>query len=255
MTTAAKSIRKRRKHRKPNFRDFTLGEDPLLPRSFTTNPLTSAMHHSAANSVNTLFAESSTGEPVEYADYDSQDDSEDSDYNPRHPPQLSEVAAEAFADFTTASTLTPHTEEPLPAPVPSNFSQGGYVHLPPLDSPPPRSRSGSSRGRERRDSGNQSFSPSGRLEAVDQLDVVQLPSTRPDSVASGSGSASAGSVSGSGKSTSGSSEGPHITFRYQHIQDEDGHHLIVGREGKLTQCKDEVRPLLFAYAHPETEFP
>ena len=45
-----------------------------------------------------------------------------------------------------------------------------------------------------------------------------------------------GALSGAGSG----SEGPHVTFRYQHIQDDDGHHLIVGREGKLTQCEDEV---------------
>ncbi|KIP01296.1 hypothetical protein PHLGIDRAFT_507654 [Phlebiopsis gigantea 11061_1 CR5-6] len=46
-------------------------------------------------------------------------------------------------------------------------------------------------------------------------------------------------MSGSGTSTSASSAGPHITFRYQHMEDEEGHHLIVGREGKLTRCEDE----------------
>ncbi|EKM49752.1 uncharacterized protein PHACADRAFT_106758 [Phanerochaete carnosa HHB-10118-sp] len=79
------------------------------------------------------------------------------------------------------------------------------------------------------------------------MDVVELPSTRcGDSITSGSASDSqsaSGSavLSSSNKSTGtgASSEGPHITFRYQHIEDEEGHHLIVGREGKLTRCEDE----------------
>lgn len=38
-----------------------------------------------------------------------------------------------------------------------------------------------------------------------------------------------------------SSDYPQITFRYQHVEDGDGHHLILGREGTLTKCEDEVR--------------
>lgn len=41
--------------------------------------------------------------------------------------------------------------------------------------------------------------------------------------------------------STGSGEGPHIAVRYAHVEDENGHHLIVGREGKLTKCEDEVR--------------
>ena len=42
-------------------------------------------------------------------------------------------------------------------------------------------------------------------------------------------------------SESTSSDSPQATFRYQHVEDENGHHLIVGREGTLTRCEDEVR--------------
>ncbi|OCH91099.1 hypothetical protein OBBRIDRAFT_812319 [Obba rivulosa] len=49
------------------------------------------------------------------------------------------------------------------------------------------------------------------------------------------------SVSGSSNSMTGSSgsDVPHVTFRYEHVEDEDGHQLIVGREGELTNCEDE----------------
>ncbi|KAF8755266.1 Phytochrome region [Rhizoctonia solani] len=30
-----------------------------------------------------------------------------------------------------------------------------------------------------------------------------------------------------------------VTVRFQHVQDEDGHHVVVGREGRLTRCEDE----------------
>ena len=32
-----------------------------------------------------------------------------------------------------------------------------------------------------------------------------------------------------------------MTLRYQHVEDENGHHVIVGREGKITRCEEEVR--------------
>ncbi|KAF9807670.1 hypothetical protein IEO21_08128 [Rhodonia placenta] len=40
-------------------------------------------------------------------------------------------------------------------------------------------------------------------------------------------------------SSSIASEEPRISFRHQHIEDKNGHHLIVGREGKLSRCEDE----------------
>ncbi|KAF8208675.1 hypothetical protein K438DRAFT_1573576 [Mycena galopus ATCC 62051] len=49
-------------------------------------------------------------------------------------------------------------------------------------------------------------------------------------------------VSGSTESQSGSeaSDASQLfTVRFQHVTNEDGHHLIVGREGKLSRCEDE----------------
>jgi len=34
---------------------------------------------------------------------------------------------------------------------------------------------------------------------------------------------------------------PILTMRFEHVQLDDGeHHVIIGREGKLTKCEDEV---------------
>ena len=43
-------------------------------------------------------------------------------------------------------------------------------------------------------------------------------------------------------STSGypSNEDPLVTFRFEHLEDCDGHHVVIGREGKLSRCEDEV---------------
>jgi hypothetical protein len=35
---------------------------------------------------------------------------------------------------------------------------------------------------------------------------------------------------------------PVMTVRFEHVTTEDGHHVVVGREGKLQKCEDEVRP-------------
>ncbi|WVW81624.1 hypothetical protein I302_103619 [Kwoniella bestiolae CBS 10118] len=32
---------------------------------------------------------------------------------------------------------------------------------------------------------------------------------------------------------------PIVTFRFEHVSDNDGHHVVVGREGKLRRCEDE----------------
>lgn len=34
--------------------------------------------------------------------------------------------------------------------------------------------------------------------------------------------------------------GPMVTMRFEHAEDEDGHHVLIGREGTLTKCEDEV---------------
>lgn len=226
--SSSKSGSKHKKHSHPNFRDFPEGENPLNPRSFITRSPTNTMPHGDdPESANTLFAQGPVGELVEYTREDLLSPYKD-EYDPRHPTHVSEIIEDALAETTNAAILDPFID------VPSNFSQSGIVHLAPIDSSLSRSRS--TRGR----------SPSSApLDSIDRdMNIVHLPSTNADTAVStaaslsGSGSSSADE---SGKSGSGSSsEGPHITFRYQHMEDEDGHPLIVGREGKLTKCEDEV---------------
>ncbi|WWD05979.1 hypothetical protein V865_004064 [Kwoniella europaea PYCC6329] len=40
-------------------------------------------------------------------------------------------------------------------------------------------------------------------------------------------------------STSEDGSEPIVTFRFEHVSDNDGHHVVVGREGKLRRCEDE----------------
>lgn len=175
-----------------------------------------------------------------------QDDEEDiaDDFNRRRPVQLSEAAVMAFTDTILAPVgLAPFPMRPDQRDI-TNYSQSGIVHLAPIDPdslvPPPRSCSvaSSSRGPTRPVSEGPVEFPSDRDGGA--VGVVHLPSTqasRPASSTSGPASARASSRSVDGTS---SSDGPRITFRYTHLEDENGHHLIVGREGSLTRCEDEV---------------
>ncbi|KAI0248306.1 hypothetical protein BJV78DRAFT_1131762 [Lactifluus subvellereus] len=56
----------------------------------------------------------------------------------------------------------------------------------------------------------------------------------------GSGSSARGTGK-SGGSSSGylPSEEPLVTFRFEHREDGDGYHVVIGREGNLTRCEDE----------------
>ena len=242
--------RRSKRNAAPNFRDFPAHQSPFSPRSFATAlPSTSAPNF--APTADVLFTAGPTGEPIIYAPEPMSATSEEESYDPRHPPHLSEVVSEAFAD--TRSTLLPGApdaaQDPVPSPAPStsesesppppsNFSQAGIVHLLPLEdrSDSPYSSVPSSSGRRlgavasRSRSGHSSAGPHRQLVAEPSGDPSRSSSNDPSSAASHSESG-----------TSRSSAGPHMTLRYKHVEDEDGHHLIVGREGQLTRCEDEVR--------------
>ncbi|KAJ7070009.1 hypothetical protein C8F01DRAFT_1114955 [Mycena amicta] len=48
-----------------------------------------------------------------------------------------------------------------------------------------------------------------------------------------------GSFSGSASGSEASDLSQFMTVRFQHVRDDHGHHVIVGREGKLARCEDE----------------
>ncbi|KAH8077263.1 hypothetical protein BXZ70DRAFT_962911 [Cristinia sonorae] len=210
----------------PNFRDFSTDEDPLAPRVFSLRTLSPSIEFPP----NQILASGPTGEPVVYDEAGLDSISPSSDYNPRRPSQVSEVAAEAFAhtiDATIALVPSPMLEEDS---VP-NFSQSGIVHLGPIpsdnSSPAFRTRSigSSSRSRGAHDGMEHVWPGDSRSFVLD---------SRPRSPVS---ALESNSFQSSGQASS--TNQPHVTFRYQHIEDESGHHLIVGREGTLTKCEDE----------------
>lgn len=246
--------RSRRRPPSPNFRDFSPDQNPLSPRTFSTAlgsgaPAPRSAEHSPPRTT-------PMSEPVEEPVLSSAAekgvaDAEDRllDYKARHPPQFAGVVSQAFTDAVdllpvASDTVTAGME--ADAGIHAHFSHSGIVHLPPrqvdsaLSATTSRSIGPTSRGRASPRCGNSADSPR-TAPAQEELDVVQMPSTQDDrgprsllnSVGTGTGSIS----------SSIASEEPRISFRHQHIEDKNGHHLIVGREGKLSRCEDEVWPL------------
>ncbi|KDQ62269.1 hypothetical protein JAAARDRAFT_30166 [Jaapia argillacea MUCL 33604] len=253
---AASSFAETRQPRKspPNFRHYP-GEDgggdsyPFSPRFYNAPP-----QDTASPSKGPFFTAGPTGEPIQYTPHQEENDV----YGSRHPPQFSEAAADIFASSISTADLGPDTHQTRQ---PFNLSEKGIVHLGPVSSDGSND-SGSSRAAT---SGGRSESRSGMGSALGSNPVS---SSRRGSASpfGGDGSAPARSVSDeaprsdaytspgmgfpqrssmgssgasrSGVSSGGSSE-PNVTFRFEHKEDENGHHIVVGREGKLTTCEDE----------------
>ncbi len=251
---------RRSKHVVPNYRDFPLNESPFSPRTFASAlPGTSPSDSDVSAAADALFAPGSGDEAVLYLPNAGTTYTAGGD-NPRHPHPFPEVAAEAFAGFAPRNMLIPdaasedHISEPpfagslaeLLAHEPSNFSQSGIVHLAPVDD---QSRSRSSSGGPnsgRRSSPRVPHSGNGSAGSSPHLVLSRYSGSgsrgQSTDLSCSTSNPSSFLTSGSASLVSGSSGAsrPHTTLRYQHVEDEDGHHLIVGREGKLTKCEDEV---------------
>ncbi|CAA7261458.1 unnamed protein product [Cyclocybe aegerita] len=141
--------------------------------------------------------------------------------------------------------------------LPFNLSEYGLVHLPPL--PPTGSnssrapsttssgpRSGKSittsdRNRLRKDELSSSSALTEANEIKDMAVRVTLPDTRPGSISSrqtGSDNALSGHAF-SERSSSMASDEHYVSFKFQYREDDNGHHVAIGREGKLHRCEDE----------------
>ncbi|KAI0671080.1 hypothetical protein C8Q78DRAFT_1079021 [Trametes maxima] len=251
---------RRSKNFVPNYRDFPADQSPFSPRTFSTAlpdspPLKSGV--SLNSEVPYQSDPDAEPAPVAHPPYDGPQ-SPDTIYNTRRPPHLSEVAAEAFADLTTSRMLIPDAvaddsqlDDPQPDPAitaaggtPSNFSLSGIVHLAPIDdvSGSRSSSGGPSTGRRASPMVTHSGNGSSDYPRRAMPSAYSTPNSRGMSADnSRSSSKLSSSASGSASVSSGSSglSGPHMTLKYQHVEDENGHHLIVGREGKLTKCEDE----------------
>lgn len=151
-----------------------------------------------------------------------------------------------------------------------SLSHSGIVHLAPVETPDTSTQSkasskGSSNlGRYKTSSGvgnSRGSRNSNEEDLATNLGALSVADTQSDSLPSapedfGSGSGEEpGPLSGSDHSrvslpsnrsgVSQASSGPIVSFRFEHVQNADGHHVVVGREGKLLRCEDEVGGICF----------
>ncbi|KAJ6557231.1 hypothetical protein DFH09DRAFT_1280009 [Mycena vulgaris] len=224
---------RRRRHRSSvisNFRHFPAEDSaPNLRRTFIASPSTNYVPDPfAVFSPSTSVAEVASLSPKQRFS--------------QGPPQESRARPKQF----------PVSDDPLPpeevpdAPIPWNPSLYGLVHLPPLPPTPPRSDQGSAvtPGSLKTSPGPSSLSGSSSQHTgpkTDEAQRSQSPHSSLSNAASGAVSEDVSNVSGSA-SMSGSdvTDGSQfLTVRFKHVQDEHGHHVILGREGKLARCEDE----------------
>jgi hypothetical protein len=156
---------------------------------------------------------------------------------------------------TSPQSSPPPLQTPAAAALPFNPSEYGIVHLPPvpLTPTPELAEQGDlDPHTPSLESSKSSQSRPASSEATDQQYLTthpSIPSESPHNIASsirsGSGSGSTSDSLGSGTAVS---TEPLISFRYEHAQDENGNHVVIGREGELQRCEDEVsRPNVSCY--------
>lgn len=199
----------------PNFKHFPSQGHPSPPQSFAQNPAAKSHPTSTAASPTLPSVDSLATNPLSHTSADS---------DPRHPPALPVIIRDAFSsENSSSSSLGVHFEAEEKDDLPWNPAELGVVYL---DS------SGSSQGSSRQ----------------------SMPSTDPHSCSSSRGRSTSpyqtaeetlnSTDSGQDYRDSSSLAAPPpepnwMTVKFRHVQDEDGHHVVIGREGKLMRCEDE----------------
>ena len=115
----------------------------------------------------------------------------------------------------------------------------------------PSSSSQHSRPTSQSISGSLPTSHEGSLDCVGPSLAVRLEGGLTSPPQSSASVSSGTSASGPGRSHGTSidddaGEEPLITFRFEHREDDNDHHVVIGREGKLSRCEDEVRMSTFS---------
>ena len=124
----------------------------------------------------------------------------------------------------------------------SHISRSGIVHLPPLSTASVSSRAGSRGSGSHAHSSNRYFASTNSnasSQRMNQLPEVQEEEGKPN----GSSSRSSSDQKSIGLKMQGEFEaaGDFTTERYRHETDENGNHVVIGREGDIRRCEDEVR--------------
>ncbi|KAF5380673.1 hypothetical protein D9757_007064 [Collybiopsis confluens] len=200
-----------------NFSHYPGGWDSSAERSFSR-------FYSSSASISTATSSDVASRIIEAEDLPPVSPQES--YNSRHPPALSIVAQQAF--ITMSDSLLPGTPNPAPQ---WNPSELGIVHLPSIAS---SSRASSRSSKSKAQSSSSSASGSNSSHYFTPEDISSGDDGKHPSDGNGE---SMSSESSSLHSRDGAI--PLVSVRFQHVQDENGHHTVTGREGQLKRCEDE----------------
>lgn len=166
-----------------------------------------------------------------------------SESSPRHPQNISEVTSDVFS--SSAANLEVH---PRPHSQQVNLSDTSIVHLPPPRTTLRLSSCSSSQHTQSTPQSLRGSLPSSydddtslTVNIEGQGSFAQTPHSSSSSSASSDSDARETGRSGGSSSGYPLSDEPLVTFRFEHREDGDGHHVVIGREGKLSRCEDEVR--------------
>lgn len=253
--TSFQSRRTKPLHVPPNFRHFPAEDNP---RNFSSYPSGSVF--SPTSSSRAIIETVTTGYMGGPGLVARPDSSQDPEPLPTESGIISTPVPPAVSGTFAATSDPLPLKDALPN-LPFNPSEYGLVHLPPPPAssslwqskggriPTPSRSSGpnSQKSASLKLSSSRSSSASHeRLGSAQKNDTVE--GLAPPSVSSGYGLLSDSRPQGgsfahqSSLSLGGGtvSEEPLVTFRYQHAQDEHGNHVVIGREGQLQRCEDEV---------------
>ena len=125
----------------------------------------------------------------------------------------------------------------------SHMSQSGIVHLPPLSSASGSSRAASrGSGSHTHNSSRKYYLSSGSNISSQRMGhVPEVEEERKAEDCSSRPSSNPKSVEPDTQQGGSEPTGDFITTRYRHETDENGNHLVIGREGDIRRCEDEVR--------------
>jgi hypothetical protein len=264
----------------PNFRHFPGDDGPT--RSFVTAPVqvSTEVALSRRSTSPTADGGDDPGEPGSLRRLSSQTataGSTPSQSSRRHSPNFDQVASDVFSSSATNLEHFPHLHRPQRAATVS-MSDTSIVHLPPCNSSPSARGSGTtshsgsminqvehvsdphSTGHSFSSSrqhpwptpsswphGSIASSHEGDRDGVGPSLAVGLEGglASQSSASTGLGSSARGTGWSHGSSSGrNADEESIVTFRFEHREDANGHHIVIGREGKLSRCEDEVRVCL-----------
>jgi hypothetical protein len=261
----------------PNFRDYPGDDvDPSFATAPVPGPSKIVLDPPSTSPTATGDYENLTGSDPDSPSFYTTAGTRPPESRPRHMSDFDEVISDVFYSSAANLELYPRSRRRQLLGTAINMTDTSIVHLPPprsasclaLSRDTPTPSRGSQHASDLQSTGYSSSSSSQHAQSTPQSLYGSLPSHKDDMHDSGSSftvdlgqisaplfpspsSVSSGSdarkTGRSGRSTGGysSSDEPLVTFRFEHREDGDGHHVVVGREGKLSRCEDEVSTILY----------